>query len=107
MEEGRKDKATRSSSRKVLSYSFSKVARMTFLSRSRSWQDFRERTYAEMEKIDFQGVPLSGFRSPMLCVRACSQGACVVDYSCISPRVHLWYKPLVFSHCHERVRDGR
>jgi len=51
--------------RKILEYSFSKVAKMTFLTHSRSWEAFRDRSYAEMEKVDFQGVPLSGFRSAM------------------------------------------
>jgi hypothetical protein len=38
----------------VLNYTFSKVARLTFLTHSRSWDDFRRRRYAEMAKIDFQ-----------------------------------------------------
>eukprot|EP00750_Incisomonas_marina_P025190 INCI5344.2.p1 GENE.INCI5344.2~~INCI5344.2.p1 ORF type:complete len:759 (+),score=117.68 INCI5344.2:334-2277(+) len=65
LEAGRLAPALSSKSRKILNYSFSKVARMTFLTHSRSWNAFCEREYAEMEKIDFQGVPLNGFRSAM------------------------------------------
>ena len=62
----RGNKKRKSRKRRILNYSFSKVAKLSFLTHSRSWEQFRERAYAEMEKIDFQGVPLAGFRSSMM-----------------------------------------